>query len=271
MNYQFYKLSADYIKRKISYDVDTAIILGTALGGFAEQIKNPLVIDYAEIPNFLVSTNEDHAGKMIIGELAGKKLLCMSGRFHYYEGYSFAELAISIRVLKLLGIKTLIITNAAGAVNTNYNVGDVMIIEDHLNFMGISPTRGANISEFGSRFFDMSNAYDKGLIKIAEKCTKCTNLKIRKGVYVFAAGPQFETPAEIKFMRIAGADAVGMSTVPEVIAAAQCGIKVLGLSLITNMAAGITSGPIDGKEVDAAGEKAKDGFKDYVKAILTTV
>lgn len=271
MDYDFYKAGADFIKEKIGYEVDTAIILGTALGGFANQIKNPVVIDYKEIPNFLESTNEDHAGKMIIGEICGKKVLCMSGRFHYYEGYSFNELAISIRILSILGVKNLIITNAAGAVNKKYNVGDLMIIEDHLNFMGISPTRGKNVSEFGRRFFDMSNAYDKKLIKIAEKCKKKTNLKVRKGVYVFASGPQFETTAEIKFMRIAGANAVGMSTVPEVIAAAQCKIRVLGISLITNMAAGINKGPIDGKEVNIAGEQSKGGFKKYIKAILKKI
>ncbi len=268
MNYEDYKKASDFIKSKINCEPNLAIVLGTALGGLADEIENPVIIDYSDIPNFLLSTNSDHAGKLIIGKLNGKDIVCLSGRFHYYEGYTFEQLAIYVRVLKLIGIEKLILTNAAGGINKDYYPGDVMIISDHINFMGVSPTRGENIEEFGHRFFDMSNAYDKGLIALAESCANSTALNVRKGVYFFASGPQFETPAEIRAMSILGGDAVGMSTVPETITAAQVGIKVLGISLITNMAAGIVAGPIDGSEVDEVGKSSKLELTKYIKAII---
>lgn len=267
----YYEKAADYVKSKINFVPELAIVLGTALGGLAENIQDPIVIDYKEIPNFLVSTVDSHAGKLILGELFGKKVVCMSGRFHYYEGYDFNELTVSIRLFKLLGVEKLILTNAAGAVNTGYRPGDVMIIRDHLNFVISAPTRGPEIKEFGPRFFDMSNAYDRELSETALRCSKNTSLRVHQGVYVYTSGPHFETPAEIKFYRMAGADAVGMSTVPEVITAAQCGLKTLGISLITNMAAGILSGPIDGKEVDEVGEKATKELSLYVKSIIESI
>ncbi len=187
---------------------------------------------------FSCFNGSSHAGKLILGTLAGKKVVCMSGRFHYYEGYSFEQLAAPVRLLKNLGVQKIILTNAAGAVNKAYKPGDVMIIADHINLMGVSPTRGKNISEFGDRFFDVSNMYARSLRKIARDCAENSGLTIHEGVYYIFSGPQFETPAEIRAVRILGADAVGMSTVTEALTAAQCSIPVLGLSLMTNMAAG---------------------------------
>ena len=238
-SYDFFKTTADYVLVRTGFKVDLALILGSSLGPLAEEITNPIKISYKEIPNFLEATVDSHAGELIIGDLSGKKIACMSGRFHYYEGYDFEQLQIPIRLFHLLGAKTVILTNAAGAVNVNFNVGDIMLIKDHINLTGASPVRGKNISEFGPRFFDVSNMYSKDLRAIAKKCAEKIGICLREGVYFYAAGPQFETPAEIKAMRILGADAVGMSTVTEAITAAQCDMKVLGLSLLTNMAAGI--------------------------------
>lgn len=268
MDFSYYKKSADYVKSKIDFVPDVAIILGTALGGLAEKIQNKITIPYREIPNFLLSTVDSHAGELILGQLGSKNVVCMSGRFHYYEGYDFNQLVIPIRLFKLLEVKSLILTNAAGAINTGYRPGDVMIIKDHINLIGASPTRGANVSKFGPRFFDMSNAYDKDLRKLAKKCSRHTGLRVQEGVYAYACGPQFETPAEIKFMRIIGADAVGMSTIPEVITANHCNIKVLGLSLMTNMAAGILDTAIDGNEVDEVGKNATIQLQEYISKIL---
>lgn len=270
-DFDFYKKAADYVKSKADFTPKTALVLGTALGGLADEIKDPIVIDYKDIPNFLISTVDSHAGQLILGELYGKKVVCMSGRFHYYEGYDFNELTVSVRLFKLLGVEKLILTNASGAVNSGYRPGDLMIIRDHLNFVMASPTRGPLVKEFGPRFFDMSNAYDEELSKIALKCSVNTDLRVHEGVYAFTPGPQFETPAEIRFYRIAGADAVGMSTVPEVITAAQCGLKTLAISLITNMAAGVVKGPIDGKEVDEVGERVRDKLALYMKRIIESL
>ena len=267
----YYQKSADYVKSKIDFVPEIALILGTALGGLADKIENPITIPYSDIPNFLISTVDSHAGKLILGKLNGKNVVCMSGRFHYYEGYNFSQLVIPVRLFKLLGVHSMILTNASGGINTGYRPGDVMIIKDHINLLGASPTRGKNIEEFGRRFFDMSNAYDKDLIKIAQKCSSNTSLRVQEGVYAYACGPQFETPAEIKFMRIIGADAVGMSTVPEVITAAHCNIRVLGLSLITNMAAGVLDTPIDGNEVDEVGKRATEELQKYISNIIQEI
>ncbi len=270
-NYEYFKESADYIQSKIDFKVELAMVLGTALGSLAEEIQNPTVIDYKDIPNFLVSTVDSHAGKLIIGELHGKKVICMSGRFHFYEGYDFEQLVIPIRVFKLLGVETVILTNAAGAVNTSFVPGDIMIIKDHLKFMGASPLRGPNIEEFGSRFFDMSKVYDKELIVIAKNCAEKIGLDIKEGNYFFWSGPQFETPAEIRAIRILGGDAVGMSTVTEVITAAHCQMKVLGLSLMTNMAAGVLNQPITTEEVDVTAARTANVFKELLREIIKSL
>lgn len=269
--YEYFKESADYIKSKIDFDLDLALVLGSALGSISSEIENPVVIDYQDIPNFLISTVKSHAGKLIMGKLSGKNVICMSGRFHYYEGYDFEELVIPIRVFHLLGVKTVILTNAAGGINQSFIPGDIMIIEDHLKLTGASPLRGPNIEEFGERFYDVSNMYTRELRHIAKTAAKKIDLDIKEGVYVFATGPQFETPAEIRMFRGFGADAVGMSTVTEALTAAHCGMKVLGLSLISNMAAGVLNQPVTGEEVDLVGAKTSDVFKRLIGDIVREI
>lgn len=271
--YEYFKKSSDYIRSKIGDDlnIDVALVLGSALGSLAEEIENPIIIDYKDIPNFLTATVESHAGKLIIGELNGKSVVCMSGRFHYYEGYDFEELVAPIRVFHLLGIETVILTNAAGGINTSYVPGDIMIIKDHLKLTGASPVRGPNIKEFGDRFFDVSNMYTKDLREITKRVAKDINLDIKEGVYVFATGPQFETPMEIKMYRGFGADAVGMSTVTEGITAAHCGMKVLGLSLISNMAAGVLDQPVTAEEVGIVGRQAANKFKKLLREVVKSI
>lgn len=266
--YEYFKTSADYILDKIDFKPEVAIILGSALGSLGEEIENPVIIDYEDIPNFLVTTVKSHAGKLILGELQGKKVVCMSGRFHYYEGYDFEKLVIPIRVFHLLGVKTVILTNAAGAINTSYKPGEIMIIKDHIKFMGASPLRGPNIEEFGPRFFDVSKTYTKEYRELAKKAAEKLGMTIHEGVYFFWMGPQFESPAEIRALRILGGDAVGMSTVTESITAAHCGMKVLGLSLITNMAAGVLEQPITAEEVGEIGKKSSKQFKELLSEIL---
>lgn len=270
-DYEYFRKSADYILDKIDFKPEIAIILGSSLGPLAEEIKNPVVIDYKDIPNFLISTVKSHAGKLILGELNGKKIACMSGRFHFYEGYDFEELVIPVRVLHLLGVKTIILTNAAGAVNTSYKPGDIMIIKDHIKLMGASPLRGPNIEEFGERFFDVSDMYTKSLKELAKRCADRIGINLQEGVYFFCPGPQFETPAEIRAIRILGGDAVGMSTVTEALTAAHCGMKVLGLSLITNMAAGILNKPVTSEEVDETGAKASEKFRRLIGEIVKEI
>ena len=267
--YEYFAKSANYIQEKIGYKLDVALVLGSCLGSLAAEINNPIVIDYKDIPNFLLTTVDSHAGKLIIGELNGKKVVCMSGRFHYYEGYEFEQLVTPIRVFHMLGVDTVILTNAAGAVNTTYKPGEIMIIEDHIKFMGSSPLRGPNIKEFGPRFFDVSDMYTKELRVLAKKCAEKIDLKINEGVYFYWSGPQFETPAEIRALRILGGDAVGMSTVTEAITAAHSGMRVLGLSLISNMAAGvILDQPVTSEEVDETAKEAAGRFKRLVGEII---
>jgi len=269
--YRLCRESADYILQRIQEKPEIGIILGSALGPFAGEIEDPVTIAYEEIPNFLRSTAPGHAGKLIFGRVAGKRVVCMSGRFHSYEGYDFTQLAMPIRVLKLLGIRAVILTNAAGGVNESYRPGDVMIINDHIMFGGFSPMRGENAAEFGPRFFDVTDMYSASLREIARSCAEKTTLNVHEGVYFFMQGPQFETPAEIRAIRTLGGDAVGMSTVTEALTAAHCGLPVLGLSVITNMAAGILSQPVTGEEVDETGAKISHLFGAYVKDILKNI
>ena len=270
-DYEMAKKSADYIKSKVSYDLDVAIILGSCLGSLADEIEEKIVIDYKDIPNFLISTVESHAGKLIIGKLHGKNVVCMSGRFHYYEGYEFEQLTVPIRVFKLLGIEKVILTNAAGAINKDYKPGDIMIINDHIKLMGASPLRGKNVEEFGPRFINMTDVYCKNLMSIARESGKAIDEELKEGVYFYFPGPQFETPAEIKAARILGGDAVGMSTVTEIITAAHAGMKVLGLSLITNMAAGVLDQPITVDEVDETASLSAEKFKKLIREILKRI
>lgn len=270
MNYDFayFQKSADYVRSKIDFTPEIGMILGTGCGPLADEVENPIVIPYGDIPNFLVSTNPDHAGKLILGTLGGKKVVIMSGRFHYYEGYEFEELTGPIRLFKLLGVQKTIVTNAAGAVNPTYKPGDIVILKDHINFMGIAPTRGRNVPEFGRTFFDVSDMYTKALRDIAHECATRANLTIHEGVYMYMCGPQFETAAEIRAIHIMGGDCVGMSTVPEALTAAHCGMPLLGLSLMTNMATGVNVEKVDHNEVNATAASVEAPFREYVKDIL---
>ncbi len=270
-NYEYFKNASEYVLEKIEFKPEIAIILGSCLGGLSEEIEDKVVIDYKDIPNFLISTVDSHAGKLILGTLAGKKIVCMSGRFHYYEGYNFEQLTVPIRLFKLLGVETTILTNAAGAINTSYKQGDIMIIKDHIKLMGASPLRGENISEFGERFFDVTNMYTKKLREIALKCSKKSTLTVHEGIYYYATGPQFETPAEINAMRILGADAVGMSTVTEALTACHCNMPLLAISLITNMAAGILNQEITVDEVDDTALNVQPKMKLLIKDIISSI
>lgn len=268
LTYDDYRVSAEYLRARAPFAPEIAVVLGTALGPFAAELENPVTVDYRDIPNFLVSTVQSHAGKLIFGTICGKKIVCMSGRFHSYEGYSFEQLSIPVRVLKLLGVKTLILTNAAGGVNTDYRPGDVMLISDHIKLNGASPLRGRNIEEFGPRFFDVSQMYTPSLRTLAKRCAEGCGLRVHEGIYFFMPGPQFETPAEIRAIRALGGDAVGMSTVTEALTAAHCGLPVLAMSVITNMAAGVLDQPLTAEEVDVCGSRIAERFGGYIRRIL---
>ena len=266
--YEFYEAGADYVRTRMPFAPQIAVILGSSLGPFAERLQNTVEIDYHEVPNFLVSTAPDHAGKLIFGELGGKKLVCLSGRFHSYEGYDFAQLTQPVRLLKLLGVRALIVTNAAGGVNLAYHRGDFMLIADHIKLNGSSPMRGRNVDEFGPRFFDVTRMYTPELRELAKSCAAKLGFSVHEGVYFFMPGPQFETPAEVRAARVLGADAVGMSTVPETIVARHSGMDVLGLSCITNMAAGILDQPLTEEEVLIAAEAGKAQFSALIRGCL---
>lgn len=269
MNFEYFKTCADYVKSIIREEPETGIILGSGLKDFAARIQEPVVIYYKDIPNFLVSTVQSHEGRLIFGKIQGKKVICMSGRFHHYEGYPFEILTLPIRLFKLLGVKRTIITNAAGAVNTDYNVGDIMIIKDHLKLTGASPLQGENIEEFGPRFFDTTDMYTASLRKIALECAKESSLTFREGVYMYFTGPQFETPAEIRAARILGADAVGMSTVTEALTAAHCSMPLLGLSVMTNMAAGVLDRKLTDEEVGETAARISKPFGDFTESVIS--
>ncbi|ADG82513.1 purine-nucleoside phosphorylase [Thermincola potens] len=263
--------TVNFIRDKFPEQADLAMILGSGLGILADAVEDKKVIDYKDIPNFPVSTVEGHAGQLVFGRLEGKKVLLMNGRFHYYEGYHIKEVVYPVRVMQLLGIKILLVTNAAGGINHAFAPGDLMIIEDHINLMGTNPLLGPNEEEFGPRFPDMSEAYNKGLRKLAERVAKEEKIEYRKGVYAGLAGPSYETPAEIKYLRYIGADAVGMSTVPEVIVANHGGMRVLGISCITNMAAGVLPQKLSHEEVMETANRVRDKFIKLVRGIVREV
>ena len=228
-----YEETAAYLKSRIQGNPETAIILGSGLGSLADKIEDPIVIPYSEIPHFVRSTASGHKGNFICGTLGGKQVLAMQGRFHYYEGYTMEQVTFPIRVMKLLGIQNLFVSNAAGGINTTFKVGNLMIIRDHINMLP-NPLIGPNKEEFGTRFPDMTRAYDREFIQKMEAIAAEKNIPLKKGVYVGLTGPSYETPAEYAFYGKVGGDAIGMSTVPEVIVARHCGIRVFGMSVITN-------------------------------------
>jgi purine-nucleoside phosphorylase len=261
----------DYIKKHIDYTPEIGLILGSGLGVMGEEVENKIIINYSDIPNFPVSTVEGHKSRFIFGTLNNKKVAVMQGRFHFYEGYKMQEVVFPIWVMKALGIDKLIVTNAAGGVNKSFTPGDLMLIKDHINFAGTNPLMGQNIEEFGPRFPDMSNAYNKELLVVAKKCAQDNGISIQEGTYMMFTGPNYETPAEIRMSRIIGGDAVGMSTVPEVMAANHSRMKVLGISCITNMAAGILDQPLNHHEVMDTAEKVKTKFVTLVKEIVENI
>ncbi len=261
--------SAAFIKGRMgSFEPEIGIILGSGLGDLAEEVENPVIIDYKDIPNFPVSTVPGHKGRLVIGELCGKKVICMQGRFHFYEGFSMRELCLPVFVLRELGVTDLVVTNACGAVNTDFAPGDLMLLRDHINFSGRNPLIGPNDERFGPRFPDMSEAYDPGLRAFARETAARLEIPLREGVYAFYTGPSFETAAEIRAFKALGADAVGMSTVPEVIAANYLGMRVLGLSCITNMATGIAGRPHSHEEVLATAAAAGERFCALTEELL---
>lgn len=268
--FEKYVESANYIKEKIGdKNPKIAIILGSGLGVLSDEIENRIIIDYKDIPNFPVSTVDGHAGELIIGNLGNKEIIAMNGRFHYYEGYDLKETTFPERVFKLLGIETLIITNAAGGVNISYKAGDFMVINDYISFFADSVLRGSNLSEFGDRFPDMSGTFDKELSKKLKEVILEKTGVVQEGVYAYMKGPTFETPAEIRALRLLGADAVGMSTVPEAIIAHHCGIKNVAISCITNMAAGVLDEKLSYDDVKNTAERVKIDFKEIIKEYIS--
>lgn len=247
------------------------LILGSGLGDIAEYIANADRISYHALPNFPEPTVKGHKGQFVIGQLEGKPVIAMQGRYHHYEGYSLKQVSFPVSVMKALGIENLIVTNAAGGINTDFHPGDLMLIRDHINMLGGSPLIGPNDESTGPRFPDMSAAYNPALIDLGKKAASSLGIGVREGVYLATPGPQYETPAEIRMMRTLGADAVGMSTVPEVIAANHADLKVLGISCITNMASGILNKPLSHAEVIETANRAKEDFTRLVKKIVQNI
>ena len=247
---------------------EIGVILGSGLGDYVEALKNPKVIAYKDIPGFPVSTVAGHAGRWVAGELHGKKVCMMQGRFHAYEGYDLFDVVLPVRVMALLGVKTLIVTNACGGVNLSFNAGDLMLISDFINMSGKNPLTGPNLDEFGPRFPDMSVAYDREHRALAKECAKELGIDLKEGVYCWMNGPCYESPAEIRMCRIIGADAVGMSTVPETIVARHSGMRVLGVSCVTNMAAGILDQPLNHEEVMETSNRVKNSFRGLLDKFI---
>jgi purine-nucleoside phosphorylase len=260
--------AARVIRAHWKEEVRTALVLGSGLGAFADELEDAEAISYDEIPGFARSTVEGHAGRLVLGKCEGIPLVAMQGRFHFYEGYTLEEVTFPVRALGLLGIKSLILTNAAGGINVAFDQGALMVISDHLNLMGVNPLCGAHDERFGARFPDMTEVYARDYQEIVIEEARQMNLELRRGIYAALPGPSYETPAEIRMLRILGADAVGMSTVPEAIVARQMGIKVLGVSCITNMAAGLFDQPIVHEEVIDVGARVGDSFTQFLRRII---
>ena len=260
--------AARIIRSRTKLEPRIAIVLGSGLGGFADEFEEPVGIPYEEIPGFARSTAQGHAGRLIVGKIDDVPVVAMQGRVHYYEGYSLEQVTFPIRTFKLLGVKTLILTNASGGINVQLNQGGLMVISDHLNMMGDNPLRGPNDERFGPRFPDMSAVYSAELQEIVVEEAKAIGVELRRGIYGALSGPSYETPSEIHLLRNLGADAVGMSTVPEAIVARHMDLEVLGISCITNMAAGIGDEPINHDEVMATGNRVRDVFALLLQKVV---
>ena len=281
MTYENAVEAADFIKSKYDTPLQTALVLGSGLGAFADRLDDAVKIPYGDIPHFARSTVEGHAGQLVLGKIKGVPVAIQQGRFHYYEGYEMEQVIFPMRVFGVLGIKNVILTNAAGSVQTSYKPGDLVLLRDHINLMGINPLRGANDERFGARFPDMTQIYDTQFQDIASKeahkmaeerfesgKTKSIIPLLRRGVYCALSGPTYETPAEIRMLRLLGADVVGMSTVPEAIAARHQGLKVLAMSCVSNLAAGMGDDTIHHEEVMEAGQKVANTFKELLERII---
>lgn len=260
------KEASAYIESKLNAKPQIGLILGSGLGVMADEVENAVVIPYGDIPHFPVSTVEGHSGELVVGDLEGKKVLVMKGRFHYYEGYSMKEVVFPVYVMKALGIETLLVTNAAGGMNPAFAAGDLMLITDHINNTGSNPLIGANVAELGPRFPDMSQAYNKELRSIVAAEAEKLGVKLQQGVYVGISGPTYCTPSELTMMARWGADAVGMSTVPEVTAANYCGVRTVGITCITDMAIGDELEPLTHEQVVKVAEQTRPKFISLVKA-----
>ena len=272
MNYMNeFKETESYIRSKINDIPKIAIILGSGLGSLADDIEEKTIIPYKDIPNFPVSTVPGHKGELIFGKLDNIPIIAMNGRFHYYEGYDLKQTTYPIRIFSLLGVKTLILTNAAGGINETFHKGDLMIINDQLSFFAESVLRGPNMDEFGDRFIDMSTTYDKEYIEILKEIMTNIIGDYHEGVYAYMKGPTYETPAEIRALRTLGADAVGMSTVPEAVVAHHSGIKCAGITCITNMAAGVTNEVLTHEDVKETALKAEENFKKVIKEFIKKI
>ena len=260
--------AARAIRSRSKADVSIAIVLGSGLGGFADELTESTTIAYNEIPGFARATVEGHAGRLVIGNAGNVTVATMQGRFHFYEGYSLGEVTFPIRVLKLLGVRTLVLTNAAGTLNVEFTPGSLMVISDHLNLIGDNPLRGENDERFGPRFPDSTAVYARELQDIVINEANAMGLEMRRGIYAALSGPSYETPAEIHMIRTLGADAVGMSTVPEAIVARHMGMQVVGISCITNPAAGVSDRPVDHGEVMATGERVRTQFTELLRRLV---
>lgn len=260
--------AARLIRTRTSAEVPVAIVLGSGLGAFAQDLTDATEIPYDEIPGFARATVEGHAGRLVIGKVGEVTVAAMQGRFHYYEGYSLPDVTFPIRVLKLLGVRTLVLTNAAGTLNIEYTPGSLMVISDHLNLIGDNPLRGENDERFGPRFPDLTSVYALRLQDIVIDEANAMGLEVRRGIYAALSGPSYETPAEIHMIRTLGADVVGMSTVPEAIVARHMDMQVVGISCITNLAAGVSDQPIDHSQVMAIGERVRGSFTALLNRVI---
>ena len=284
MSYEKAQEAAEFIRSRYGKEIKIALVLGSGLGAFADTLENAVKIPYEEIPHFARSTVEGHAGQLVLGEVGGVSIAVQQGRFHFYEGYEMAQVIFPMRVFGLLGIEIVILTNAAGSVRTSMQPGNLMLIRDHINLMGSNPLRGANDERFGARFPDMTAVYDKDLQALAyDEAQAISEERVEKGidkefnrfmwrgVYCALSGPTYETPAEIRMFRVLGADAVGMSTVPEAVAARHQGMKVLGISCITNLASGMSGGQINHEEVMETGARVADIFKELLRRVILRI
>ena len=263
--------AARAIRSRTAVSAQTAIVLGSGLGDFADEFENRVSLPYREIPGFVTSTAQGHVGSLVVGKVEGVQILAMQGRVHYYEGYSLEEVTFPIRAFRRLGIRNLILTNAAGGIDVQLKQGALMVISDHLNLMGVNPLRGPNDDQLGPRFPDMSEVYSRELQELATEEARSLGITARRGIYAALSGPSYETPAEIHMLRSFGADAVGMSTVPEAIVARHMGMRVLGLSCITNMAAGISEAPINHEEVIETGQRVRETFTHLLRRVISKI